>query len=93
MVAWDNCRRGDRAFLRVLAVKIFQGGKLETGHRYLLYSFAVLMAAFVVRLILDVLQIEPLTAFGVSARDIGVVVALMFVAASLGQISRVWRNP
>jgi hypothetical protein len=71
----------------------FKGGKLENGHRYLLYSFAVLLVAFIARLILDLIQVQPVTAFGVSVRDVGVVVAMVFIAASLGQISRVWRNP
>ena len=73
--------------------RLFKGGKIQLGYRTLLYSLGVLLIAFVAKLMMDILQINPVTAFGISVRDSGVVVAMILIAVSLRQISRSWRNP
>lgn len=70
----------------------FKGGPL--GRPYLLgvLGSATLLVAFLVRLSLDFQGIRAVDAYGISVKDVAIIVAVVFFGAGAWDLGRFWRT-
>ena len=72
--------------------QIFKGGRLSKAYTLELCGFGVLLATFALRFLLDLAGIDPVQSFGISVRDVGVLIAVILLALSVREMKIFWRN-
>jgi hypothetical protein len=70
--------------------KTFKGGKLSKGNFYMFCAFLVMWAGFLTRFFFALEGIDPVQAYGVSARGITTMIAAVLFLLSLREFSRFW---
>ena len=68
----------------------FRGGKLSNAHLYALLAAVVLLATFVLSFSFDVLDIVPVTAYGISVKNIGILAAAVLMILAGRDMARFW---
>lgn len=70
--------------------RTFKGGKLGRSTRLTLWAILTLLATFFLSLFLDLENINATLTYGVSIKDLGVLVAIVFMGLSLRDSALFW---
>ena len=68
----------------------FRGGKLTRGYQYSLLALVVLFATFIVSILFNFADITTTTSYGISVRDLGILIAGFLFIGSLREASKFW---
>jgi len=68
----------------------FKGGPLGRPNMYALLGILILLMSFLVRLLLDLQGIDAVDAYGVSVKDLAIIVSVFFFGAGARGLARFW---
>ena len=70
---------------------MFRGGTYGKAYGYYYAAVAALAVAFGIRVVLDYFEVDP-TAYGLSVRDAGIVLAVVFLLLGFRASAKFWNN-
>ena len=72
----------------------FKGGAIRRAYTYMLVALAVMCASFLVKVLFNMYgSVDPLSSYGVTYDNFGVLVGAVFLLLSVRELARVWRSP
>jgi uncharacterized membrane protein YbhN (UPF0104 family) len=70
--------------------RMFKGGKISKTNTYALWGFVAAFLTFLISFVFNLASFSPTTSYGISVKDLGILIAGVLIMASLREASRFW---